>query len=213
MTEHNMNEQPQSQKHYFIEPLREAIALGDPMKIKEELERQPVNAVTEAMSNRLIVRSFLLMQKQRLSQLDGEISINISKPDMMIKSVSSYLNSLDIDFDNSFSGSENGEKSNKLSGDDYLRGILSQTNEVSTHLGRQLVELDVARLTPPESVLAWMQNIRESIVQSMWESVQDVRERAADEVSLRSVHQAVTSVIDDLDKYIAGSLPRSQNVS
>src|SRR5690606_20702383 len=58
---------------YFTPALRRAIQIGSSRAIEVGLKRQEVNSVTEALSNHLLVRSFLVEQKGALVALENSI--------------------------------------------------------------------------------------------------------------------------------------------
>jgi len=203
----NMNQEPQKTESYFSEDLRAAITSGDTSEIKAAVELQEANPVTEAISNRLIVRNFLLKQKQGISLLDEEVSSDASNPHAIIADVQSYIGVLDNDFVDSFVTEEHSD-AGKLSGDAHFRLVLSESTKSSVALARQLGALNVALLTPPDMIFEWMQNVRDSIVESAWDSVQDIREDGASARALETMHQSIAKLVASLDEYIAGSLPR-----
>ncbi len=204
----NMNKEPQKAELYFSSALRTAIAEGDAFRIKASIEAQNNNSITEAISNRLVVRSFLLRQKYELSHLDESVADLADDAQLIIKELYTYLINIDDDFEDTFFAKEDDEKFSKLTGDEHMRAALSEPNEAMVKLARQLAELDVRRLTPPEKVYDWMQNTRDGIVERLWESVQDVREAGATGAALIGIHRTIEDLTADLDKYIIGSLPR-----
>ena len=205
----NMNNEPQKSEQYFSSSLREAIISGDPLKVKEALEGQDANTVTEAISNRILVRSFLLKQKQQLSRVNEEVEgKTLTEGDTIVEVLREYLKNLDADFVDSFVAEDGHAETSKLSGDTYFRAALSEESDGTVQLARQLSTVDVSRLTSPKMVLDWAQHIRDSIVESVWDSAQDIREQGASEVASKSVHHSIEEAVNELDKYIAGSLPR-----
>ncbi len=201
----DMNEKVPHVKDYFSDSLRTAISSGDLAGLREAVDNQAPSFVTEGISNRLLVRDFLVTQKQRLSQLDEglEKTTDTSFDDY----TRAYINALDSDLKDMFID-EDSSKVRKLNGDERLRRELRESDSALA-LAKHIADIDVRKLTPPEEIISWMQNVRDSIVEDLWNSVQTYREQGLTAETASDFHEAVARIMSGLNEKISGSLLRS----
>ena len=199
----NMEDKTPNAKYYFSESLRAAIDEGDTSRVVEAVETQPASFVTEGISNRLIVRDFLVTQKQRLVQLDD--GLDEATNGRLDEYAQAYIHALDTDLKDAFITDE-GAENQKLTGDDRLRSALREPS-ATINLARHIASIDVRKLTPPDAIVDWMQNVRDSIVELLWEAIQDYKEDdSATGTGVASVRKAIAQLIEDMDRKISGSL-------
>lgn len=191
---------------FLDDRLVQAIADGNREEIVVALSNQEPNLLTEAISNRLVVRGFLADQKSKLIALDGQLSSQ-ENADQMVEYVRQYLQTLRVDFTEAFVGEKEGGELEKLSGDKLFREALSESGESLAYIARQVTDIDATALTPPDKVFDWMEHIRESIIESLWDVAQDIREDAYRSEAVLNTKQEIHDQIAKLDWYIQGSLP------
>lgn len=198
-----MSEKLPQAKDYFTDSLRTAIANGDLVNLREAMDDQKPSFVTEGISNRLLVRDFLTLQKQRLSQFDEglESGSDVGHDEY----TRSYIAMLDRDLATAFIDEAGSQTPQKLKGDERLRREFRESGDAiafATHIAA----IDVRKLTPPEDIVGWMQNVRDSIVEDLWDCVQTYREQGFTQTTASEFHETVIHLVGGVDEMIRGSL-------
>ncbi len=201
----DMNEKIPQAKDYFNDSFRVAIVSGDSTNLREAVDSLTPSFVTEGISNRLLVRDFLVIQKQRLSQFDEDLE-KATAGAGLDEYTRSYINALDDDLKTTFMDEDDSD-AQKLKGDERLRRELRESDSAIT-LATHIANIDVRNLTSPEDIIGWMQNIRDSIVEELWDSVQTYKERGLTPATTKEFHDTIARIVDSINEKISGSLLR-----
>lgn len=189
---------------FLSESLRNAISSGSPESIAAALGDQEQNWVTEAVSNQLVARTFLVQQKDKLAALNSDISEEHASD--TARKITAYLEDLKTDFATTFMAEGEADERITLSGDDLLRELLSAPGEASAYIWHQLSSLKVSSLASPEAIIRRMQYVRDAITATLWESVLDIREGADGQDLITEVKRTVTEQMMRLDTHIEANL-------
>lgn len=184
---------------YFESPLRWAIEVGSEIAIRDALEGQPLNDVTEAISNHLIVRSFMAEQKGKLVALDASFS-EATTLHRVVKLVGEYTDGLADDFERTFIASEAEGKFSKLTGDALFRKALAAQSVRLPAIARHIAALDAGSLASPEELLCDMESTQDSIAEYLWGSVAMLRLKGVNFLTLKAARGVIYDEIDTLDK-------------
>lgn len=188
--------------------LVQAIRSGEQKNVVAALKSQEHTEITEAISNRLIVRTFLVMQKGGLAVLDRQLSDQLTAT-QAARLIRDYLRELKSQFTDMFVAGKLQDKYAKLSGDKLFREALSAPGEPSAEIANKLIEINANSLTSPANMYEVAEYIRDSITETLWETVQDIRERGADEQVRADAKRVITEQVARLDSFIEGNLPRT----
>ncbi len=191
----DMKEKIPQVKDYLSQPLQDAIHDGDIVGLREAIDAYPGSFATEGISNRLVVRDFLVNENERLAQLDAQLDDSTEPADQRVRS---YIQGLDMRLQEVFVSDDSG---GKLSGDERLREVL-RNFEGDKELIQHLMGVDVRELTPPQEIARWMQYVRDGLVEDLWEAVQDYRETG----DVRAIHASIARISESLDRKAEGSL-------
>lgn len=187
-----MTERYPPAKYYFNRELVAAIGKGDDDAIRGAIGGLAPSFVTEGISNRIKAHAFLQVLRRRLVAFDDglELVVNLRLDEY----TRTFLRSVTRDTRDAFYD-RSGGPSNALTGDALLRRELA-TSPTAVALARQIAEIDVGELTPPEDIAKWMWNWRNYIVETLRECVHDYREQGPHTSRHREISLGGISIAD-----------------
>lgn len=194
---------------YFNEDLSLAIRKGNLYDTVAALNQQGKNNVTEAISNHLIARSFLVRQKEDLFILYEQIAEAATIREV-VERVGEYTVKLGESFDDLFVTEETDGKFAKLSGDGLFRAALQTPEEGRAVIARRIADVDVSALLPQDQLFYAMETAQDSIAEDLWGGVHNLRERGLYPDTIEEMRGVVAKQISAVDDSIINNLPRAK---
>lgn len=197
-------DKPYKASIHFNERLAHAIKRGQELSLAAALKMQEQNDVTSALSNHLLVRSFLAEQKYQLTALDRALDETVAAEKIQAH-VEQYADQLKQGFESTFIADED---DSKLSGDALFREALSVPGTEGIVLARRIAEVDASQLASPEEILQELGVMTATIAEDLYGGIEYLREDGVSDATLEHMKEVVAFQIEVIDAALVKNMPR-----
>ena len=201
---------------YLDEELIAALELADTEVLEGVLLGQEKNAVTTALSNHLMARTFMVRQKGRVVTLGNRLA-NGAKDDEIIGLTQELISTLKDDYQTTFVAVDGKDRYEKLSGDEAFREFMLIDDAMGvddedidnedfissvTMAKWRLVETSTTSLESPKETYGWMKGVEESIIRTLYGIVEEINRGGITEQNVFWIEGEIVAQIDSLDANI-----------
>lgn len=188
------------------EELNNAIQSGQVDEINVAIELQPVNDVTESLSNALRARNFLYETAQELESLKYDF-ITIDKKNEALVAIGKTRREVQNIFTDAFVVSEASDMYAKLEGDDLFREILADSDESVARIAQRLAGMSESDLRDAADIYKEMTEIWQLVVANLEAQAVLILQEGPSAATVAGLEEMVGHCIDVINRKVESYFP------